>query len=72
MIEKGFFTKFEGSINFLNLHIRECRGLIFNKETGKVVARRLHKFFNIGESEETQANKIDFSLPHVLVEKVDG
>eukprot|EP01114_Cavostelium_apophysatum_P007449 TRINITY_DN19552_c0_g1_i1.p1 TRINITY_DN19552_c0_g1~~TRINITY_DN19552_c0_g1_i1.p1 ORF type:complete len:420 (+),score=92.83 TRINITY_DN19552_c0_g1_i1:68-1327(+) len=51
---------------------RECRGLIFNKNDGKVVARRLHKFFNIGESAETALDKIDFNQPHVLTEKIDG
>lgn len=32
---------------------RECRGLIFCSVTGKVLARRYHKFFNIGEHIET-------------------
>ena len=25
---------------------RECRGLMFNRETGKIISRRFHKFFN--------------------------
>ena len=50
---------------------RECRGLLFDKE-GKIMARRLHKFFNINERNETQFNKIDFDQPHVILEKLDG
>jgi RNA ligase len=52
--------------------LRECRGLIFDTATGKVIARRLHKFFNVNEREETQVGKVDFSEPHVILEKLDG
>jgi RNA ligase len=52
--------------------LRECRGIIFNTATGKVIARRLHKFFNVNEREETQVQHIDFSEPHVILEKLDG
>ncbi|KAL6079687.1 hypothetical protein QOT17_000802 [Balamuthia mandrillaris] len=51
---------------------RECRGLIFSVETGEVIARRLHKFFNVGELEETEADRIDLTRPHVILEKMDG
>jgi RNA ligase len=50
---------------------RECRGLIFNKE-GKLVSRPYHKFFNAGEKDETQLNKINLYEPHVVLEKLDG
>ncbi len=50
---------------------RECRGILFNKD-GSIMARRLHKFFNINERDETQFNKIDFNQPHVILEKLDG
>lgn len=50
---------------------RECRGLIFDTD-GKIISRRLHKFHNVGEREETQINKIDLSKPHVILEKLDG
>ena len=40
--------------------------------TGKVVARRFHKFFNVGELEETKAEKIDLSRPYVVLTKYDG
>jgi RNA ligase len=51
---------------------RECRGLIFNTETGKLISRPYHKFFNAGEKEETQLNKINLYEPHVVLEKLDG
>lgn len=51
---------------------RECRGLKFNTATGKVIARTLHKFFNVNEREETQINNIDFSQPHTILCKRDG
>lgn len=50
---------------------RECRGLIFSLD-GKLIARRLHKFFNINEKEETQFSKIDFEKKHIILEKLDG
>lgn len=50
---------------------RECRGIAFNK-FGGIIGRPYHKFFNIGEKEETRVSKIDFSQKHVLMEKLDG
>lgn len=50
---------------------RECRGLIFDK-TGKLLSRPFHKFFNVNERDETHVSKIDFSRPHVILEKLDG
>jgi RNA ligase len=50
---------------------RECRGLLFHKD-GTIMARRLHKFFNVNERDETQFGVIDFSKPHVILEKLDG
>lgn len=49
---------------------RECRGLIFDTESGALIARRLTKFFNLGEREDTTT--IDVSRPHVILEKLDG
>jgi RNA ligase len=51
---------------------RECRGLIFDTETGNLISRPYHKFFNAGEKEETQINKINLYEPHVVLEKLDG
>lgn len=50
---------------------RECRGLIFN-EDGKILRRAFHKFFNLGEREDLLFDKIDFSEPHIILDKVDG
>lgn len=48
---------------------RECRGLIFNPQ-GKVLSRRFHKFFNMGEREETL--NPDLTKEHIILEKLDG
>jgi len=50
---------------------RECRGLIFYPD-GRIMSRPFHKFFNIGEREETQLHNIDWSRPHTIMEKMDG
>lgn len=50
---------------------RECRGLIFDRH-GHIISRPYHKFFNVGEKEETQSNKINLDEPHVILEKLDG
>lgn len=50
---------------------RECRGLKFDR-SGRIIARGLSKFFNISEKPETQPHLIDFSIPHVITEKLDG
>lgn len=51
---------------------RECRGLIFDTETGALISRPYHKFFNAGEKDETQLGKINLYEPHVVLEKLDG
>ena len=50
---------------------RECRGLLFDLD-GKLINRRYHKFFNVNEREETAIHAIDWSRPHVILEKLDG
>jgi RNA ligase len=50
---------------------RECRGLKF-APNGKIAARPFHKFFNVGEREETQSYLIDLSQSHTIMEKLDG
>lgn len=49
----------------------ECRGIKFAPD-GSILARPLHKFFNINERESTQAGLLDFSQPHTITEKMDG
>ena len=36
------------------------------------MSRPYHKFFNVNEKPETQQGVIDFSQPHVVMEKLDG
>jgi len=50
---------------------RECRGLLFYPD-GRIMSRRLHKFFNVNERDETAAHKVDLGRPHVILEKLDG
>lgn len=50
---------------------RECRGIKFGKD-GRILARPFHKFFNLGEREETQPSVVDFAQPHTVTEKLDG
>lgn len=52
--------------------LRECRGLTFCKQSGGVLNRKFQKFFNINEKPETQIGAIDWSQPHVVLEKLDG
>eukprot|EP01059_Diplonema_ambulator_P006676 TRINITY_DN162_c0_g4_i1.p1 TRINITY_DN162_c0_g4~~TRINITY_DN162_c0_g4_i1.p1 ORF type:complete len:425 (+),score=136.46 TRINITY_DN162_c0_g4_i1:37-1311(+) len=52
--------------------LRECRGLVFCLKSEKVIARRFHKFFNVGEKEETHPEAIDTSRGFVLLNKLDG
>lgn len=51
---------------------RECRGITFCSKTGDILARKYHKFFNIGEREETLPHNIDLSKPHKVLDKLDG
>jgi RNA ligase len=50
---------------------RECRGLIFDIN-GTLISRPYHKFFNIGEKQETYLNKVNLNEPHVILKKLDG
>jgi RNA ligase len=51
--------------------LRECRGLIFDKQ-GRLMSRSFHKFFNVNELEETALLKIPFDVKHVFLDKIDG
>ena len=51
---------------------RECRGIIFDAVTGDIIRRPYHKFKNVNEAPETQADRIDLSRPHAILEKLDG
>lgn len=49
----------------------ECRGLKFGPD-GRIIARPLHKFANVGEWPSTQPGLLDFDQPHDIMEKLDG
>lgn len=51
---------------------RECRGIIFCSETGRLLRRPYHKFFNLGERTETLPGNVDFSAEHIIMDKLDG
>ena len=51
---------------------RECRGIIFDTESGEILRRPYHKFFNVNEREETQDQVVNLSRPHAILEKLDG
>lgn len=85
VIEKDWYivvnyaVAFEETFSFVksrslyNMAIRrECRGLIFDSKTRKLISRPYSKFFNVGEREETNLDKIDLTQPHVVLEKLDG
>jgi RNA ligase len=50
--------------------LRECRGIIFDSFSGYVISRPFHKFFNVGERQDTQT--LDLTRPHALLHKLDG
>src|ERR1017187_855938 len=51
-----------------NKEAQECRGIILEKDTWRVMSLAFTKFFN---SEEGNAHKVDWNTAHVL-EKIDG
>ncbi len=51
---------------------RECRGIVFDPQSGDIRARRYHKFFTVGQRPETERQHIDLSRPHVMLDKLDG
>jgi RNA ligase len=81
VVNKGDYTVINyvvlGNDTFPSNHpslpfLRECRGLIFDSITGKLINRRYHKFFNINERQDCSIDAIDFSQPHFIMNKIDG
>lgn len=50
---------------------RECRGIAFDSDTGEIVSRPFHKFFNLGEPASGVIND-PLKHPHDVLEKLDG
>jgi RNA ligase len=57
---------------FKNEWEKECRGIIFDALTGKLLSRPYHKFFNINEREESTLGYDFLDASHVVLEKLDG
>lgn len=53
------------------MYERECRGITFGPD-GRIKARTLHKFFNVGEREDTLPENIDWSKVVRIMDKRDG
>lgn len=52
-------------------YTRRARGIIFEEETGNIVARPFPKFFNLGEIEEAFITNLP-NEPYKIFDKVDG
>ena len=84
-LEKGVFGKFEFEISgkkilvidylyqnpevFEDWENREFRGITFNLETGELISRPFHKFFNIGELDIDPDREIKIKW---IMDKLDG
>lgn len=66
-----FVYNYSDNKTFENEYLKECRGILFNKN-GEIVSRPLHKFFNLGENEETQEVKIQGKEIYSVFDKLDG
>lgn len=51
--------------------VKECRGITFDPN-GVIACRPLHKFFNVGERQETQAGNVNWQHITRMMEKRDG
>ena len=68
----GGSAKMRAERSLHNALRRELRGIIFDSETGDIIRRPFHKFFNVNEREETLDRRVDLSRPHAILEKLDG
>lgn len=72
VVSGGFKTIFDDTLDEDEINrrklLRECRGIMFDKSSGKVICRPMQKFFNYGEMEEP----FDVKSSHVILNKLDG
>jgi RNA ligase len=61
----------DGSFSTANAILRECRGIMFDKQ-GNIISRPFHKFFNLNQLPETQAHVVDMTQPYDVLDKMDG
>ena len=62
---------FMDSSTFDSAEALECRGVAFD-ESGAIVSRPLHKFFNLGEKSWLTAEALGKQEIHAIYEKLDG
>ncbi len=62
----------DDDLNTLYALRREARGALFCSKTGKIIARRYHKFFNVNERPDTNTRNIDLGQSHRICIKLDG
>lgn len=67
LVKDGGYTVIDYAVDnpeiFSRSHVgweirRECRGLIFETATGKLIRRAYNKFFNVNQTEETQVHNL--------------
>lgn len=51
---------------------KECRGIIFDTKSGRLIRRPYHKFFNLNEKPETMFSIVNMDEPHTIYDKLDG
>ena len=51
---------------------KECRGIVFRKDTGECICRPLHKFFNVGQKSFTDPKYINWDKIQYVGVKSDG
>lgn len=66
----NILTAFDNDDETTHAFSRECRGIAFDKATGQIIARPPHKFFNVGQTEDTQPHVL--SDDYEILDKVDG
>lgn len=59
------------SMSFSTGFEKECRGITF-ADDGQIIARSMHKFFNLNEREGYQIGQLDWSTVHAVYDKMDG
>jgi RNA ligase len=62
----------DADLNLMSAIRRECRGIIFDSESGDIIRRPYHKFFNVGERQETSEENVNLEVFNHILEKIDG
>lgn len=65
--ERATFSK-----SFHIPEVKQSRGSIYDKKTGKLVAKAFPKYHNLNEAEESRLENLPLHLPFQAFEKMDG